>query len=201
MEILLFKFFTEKRMIKSGIAALMGLLLLTTPCFAGSDCQNWPKWFQKICIRAKQIIYEGDNALVVSGYAWHNRSYYSKEKIKTYNEEAWGGGFGRGFYDEDHDWHGYFGFAFLDSHKNLEPTVGYGFLKIFEMGRSPFEIGLGFSALITARPDINKGIPFPGALPLISFGTKKVTAYATYIPGSRGVGNVLFIFGKISFES
>lgn len=190
-----------KWMTKRGMITFVWLIILSNLCFAESGCKSWPKWFQKICIRAKQIIDEGDNALVLSGYAWHNRNYYSKEKIRTYNETAWGGGVGRGFYDEDHDWHGYFGLAFLDSHKNLEPTLGYAFLKVWEIGKTPFELGLGFSALITARPDINKGRPFPGALPLISLGTKTVTVYATYIPGSSGVGNVLFVFGKISFET
>lgn len=188
-------------MTKTGIVGLLWLLLLSTPSFAGSGCDNWPRWFQKICIRSKQIINEGDNALVVSGYAWHNRNYYPPEKIRNYNENAWGAGFGRGFYDEDHDWHGYFSLVFLDSHKNLEPNIGYAFLKVWELGKSPLEVGLGFTALITARADINKGRPFPGALPLISFGTKTVTAYATYIPGRKGVGNVLFVFGKISFET
>ena len=93
------------------------------------------------------------------------------------------------------------GLLFLDSHKNWEPTAGYAFLKMWEIGQSPFEIGLGFTALITARPDINNGIPFPGALPLVSFGTRTATVYATYIPGSSGIGNVLFIFGKITFET
>ncbi len=186
-------------MTKLGIAGLLWLLILSTPSLAGSGCETWPKWFQKMCIRSKQIIQEGDNSLVLSGYAWHNRHYYTEEKIRTYHEKAWGAGFGRGFYDEDHIWHAYYGLAFLDSHHKWEPNVGYAFLKMWGIGHSPLEIGLGFTALITARSDINKGIPFPGALPLVSFGTQTVTVFATYIPGSRGVGNVLFMFGKITF--
>ena len=99
-------------MTKSGIVGLLWLLLLSTPSFAVTKCDNWPKWFQKICIRSKQIINEGDNALVLSGYAWHNRHYYTSEKINSYNESEWGAGFGRGFYDEDYDWHAFFGLAF-----------------------------------------------------------------------------------------
>ncbi|WP_367607028.1 lipid IV(A) palmitoyltransferase PagP [Legionella sp. W05-934-2] len=186
---------------KKGIVGLLWLLILSTPVFADSSCDNWPSWFQWICIRSKQIINEGDNAIVVSGYAWHNRNYYTPEKIKTYNEKAWGGGLGRGFYDEKHNWHGYYGLVFLDSHKNLEPNIGYAYFKVWEIGQTPFELGLGYTAIITARADLNKGRPFPGVLPLVSFGTKTVTAYATYIPGRRGIGNVLFIFGKITFGS
>lgn len=187
-------------MVRTGAIGLFLLVLFSGNGFANSSCENWPKWFRKMCVRSKQIIYEGNNELVLSGYAWHNRNYYTAEKIRTYNEKAWGAGYGRGFYDEDQDWHGYYALAFLDSHKNLEPTAGYAFLKMIHLGRSPVEFGLGFTALVTARPDINKGNPFPGVLPLISIGTKKATVFATYIPGSRGIGNVLFLFGKLTFN-
>ena len=42
-------------------------------------------------------------------------------------------------------------------------------------------------------------VPFPGVLPLVSAGYKDTMLYATYIPGSRGAGNVLFMFGRWSF--
>ena len=42
-------------------------------------------------------------------------------------------------------------------------------------------------------------IPFPGVLPLVSAGYKDAMLYATYIPGGKGNGNVLFMFGRWSF--
>jgi palmitoyl transferase len=51
-------------------------------------CTNWPSWSKAACQRLHQIWTEGDNELYLSGYAWHNRYTYSREKIKKYNELA-----------------------------------------------------------------------------------------------------------------
>ena len=166
---------------------------------SAESCSGWPSWVAGACRRLHQIWTEGDNELYASGYAWHNRYTYSPEKIKTYNELAWGGGFGKGFYDEDGDWHGLSAIAFLDSHKNVEPAVGYAFLKMARLGENT-RVGAGFSVLVTARPDLFNNIPFPGALPWLSLTYRRATLLATYIPGSQGAGNVLFIMGKWTFD-
>ena len=57
-------------------------------------------------------------------------------------------------------------------------------------------LGAGYSVLVTARPDILHNIPFPGALPWLFFSYRRATVCATYIPGSKGVGNVLFLMAK-----
>lgn len=154
---------------------------------------------QKACHRLKQIWQEGNNELYFSGYAWHNRYKYDPDRVKTYNEEAWGGGFGKGFVDEDGDWHGLSAIAFLDSHKHLEPAAGYAFLKQGHL-TPDLQLGAGFTALATMRPDILNGYPFAGVLPLASVSYKRLAIFATYIPGANDAGNVLFIFGKWTFE-
>ncbi|WP_131782051.1 lipid IV(A) palmitoyltransferase PagP [Legionella gresilensis] len=161
-------------------------------------CVNWPYWFKAACQRLHQVWEQGDNELYFSGYAWHNRYTYSAKKIKTYNEHAWGGGLGKGFYDEKGDWHGLSAIAFLDSHKNVEPAVGYAFLKMAHFNEHT-HLGIGYSILVTARPDIFNNIPFPGILPWASFSYRQLTLSATYIPGAEGAGNVLFIIGKWTF--
>lgn len=158
-------------------------------------CQNKPSWVKHLCYRMRQIWREGDNELYMTGYAWHNRYTYEKSRLHTYNELAWGGGFGKGFYDEDGDWHGLSAIAFLDSHKNIEPAAGYAFLKILHINENT-RVGAGYSILFTARPDINHYIPFPGILPWLSFSYRRSTLLATYIPGAKGAGNVLFIMLK-----
>lgn len=163
------------------------------------SCTAFPGFVQKACHRLKQVWQEGDTELYFSGYAWHNRYKYSAERIKTYNEKAWGGGLGKGFVDEDGDWHGLVAIAFLDSHKNVEPAAGYAFLKQARFS-SGLQVGAGYTALLTMRPDILNGYPFPGVLPLLSVRYNKVALFATYIPGARDAGNVLFIFGKWTFE-
>ena len=162
------------------------------------SCSSGSSFAKHICHRWHQIWEEGDNELYLTGYAWHNRYAYEKSKLGRYNEEAWGGGLGKGFYDEDGDWHGLYAFAFLDSHKNVEPIAGYSFLKVLYLNKNT-HVGAGYTLLVTARPDIFHNIPFPGVLPWVSFTYRKVTFNASYVPGSRGVGNVLFVLAKITF--
>jgi lipid IVA palmitoyltransferase len=164
-----------------------------------SACSDTPTLLKKICNRLHQVWTEGDPELYVSGYAWHNRFTYSHEKINTYNERAFGGGFGKGFYDEDGDWHALSAIAFLDSHKNIQPAAGYAFLKTVRPAPH-LRAGAGFSVLLTARPDIFHNIPFPGVLPWLSLSYRRATLMATYIPGAEGAGNVLFVMGKWTFD-
>ena len=154
-------------------------------------------FFDRASHRLHQIWNEGRNELYIPAYAWHNRYTYSAERIHTYNENPWGGGLGKGFYDEDGDWHALYAFAFLDSHKNVEPIVGYAFMKAFHP-QPDLVLGGGYALLATMRPDINHGIPFPGALPWVSVTYQRVALVATYIPGHQNVGNVLFLIAKIT---
>ncbi|WP_058480867.1 lipid IV(A) palmitoyltransferase PagP [Legionella waltersii] len=160
-------------------------------------CSKWIGFMQPVCQRLKQIWYEGRDELYFSGYAWHNRYTYRAEKIKTYNERAWGGGLGKGLFDEKGNWHGLYSIAFLDSHSHIEPAVGYAYLKVANLSKD-FKAGLGYSVLVTSRVDYFNGFPFPGALPWVSLYYKNTTLAATYIPGSAGAGNVLYILGKIT---
>lgn len=123
---------------------------------------------------------------------------YSAEKIRSFNEKAWGGGWGRSIYDEDGDWQGLYAIAFLDSHSKVEPMAGYGFLKIGKLSDN-FRLGAGYTVFLTARHDIMSYVPFPGILPLVGAGYKDAMLYATYIPGGKGNGNVLFVFGRWHF--
>ncbi|MFU2000374.1 lipid IV(A) palmitoyltransferase PagP [Bordetella avium] len=171
------------------------LLCLPTLSYA---CESLPSWAQSACNRIDQIWTEGGNDLYVTGYSWHNRSMYSASKIRSFNEKAWGGGWGRSLYDEDGDWQGLYAMAFLDSHSKVEPIAGYGFLKIGKVSEN-FRLGAGYTVFLTARQDIMSYVPFPGILPLVGAGYKDAMLYATYIPGGRGNGNVLFLFGRMHF--
>lgn len=174
------------------------LLIAWVPGATAQDkttCKGSPRWFKSVCHRLHQVWTEGDNELYLPAYAWHNRYTYSQERIDTYNENPWGGGLGKSFYDEDGDWHGLYAFAFLDSHKQVEPIVGYAFLKVLHINENT-RAGAGFGLLVTARPDIFHNIPFPGALPWVSFNYRKASLSATYIPGSQGAGNVMFLILK-----
>nr|WP_236844297.1 lipid IV(A) palmitoyltransferase PagP [Bordetella sp. 02P26C-1] len=155
-------------------------------------------WFQRTGDHLENIWTTGSNDLYMSGWAWHNRSTYSAKKIRSFNETAWGGGYGRSIYDQDGDWQGLYAMAFLDSHRNVQPIAGYGFLKLAHLPHN-WRLGAGYTVFLTARKDIFSYIPFPGVLPLVSVGYRDAALYATYIPGGAGAGNVLFAFGRWSF--
>lgn len=158
-------------------------------------CPKIPGLLKIPCNRLHQIWYEGKNELYVPAYAWHNRYYYSSDKIGQYNENPWGAGLGKSYYDENRNWHGVYAFAFLDSHKNLEPFVGYAFSKMFHFDEKA-AIGPGVAFAVTSRPDILHSIPFPGVLPLLSVNYQRASVTFVYIPGSHNVGNVLFFLAR-----
>lgn len=181
------------------------LLLFSLNAFAVKEQQNCSSWlplFKPFCQRLHQVWDEGNTELYMSGYAWHNRYTYSKKRLqrKKYNELAWGGGLGKGFFDEKGNWHGLYAFAFLDSHKNVEPAIGYARLFVTSFTKD-FKAGLGYSILITARPDIMHNIPFPGAVPWAGIFFKKLSVKAAYIPGSSSNGNVLYMVGTYTFDT
>ncbi len=180
---------------KFSIILFLYLFCFSSQAATMNSCNKGASWLRHSCKRLHQLWTEGSNEFYFSGYAWHNRYTYSPARIKTYNELAWGGGLGKGLYDEEGDWHGLYAIAFLDSHKNVEPAIGYSFLKIATL--SPhLRLGAGYSVLLTARPDILHNIPFPGVLPWVTLIYHQASLAATYIPGSHNTGNVLFILGK-----
>lgn len=197
-----------------NIIATIALVSTISPVYSSSSlnlnqnsqteprgCKYWLPFLKPFCRHLAETWTDGNTELYLSGYAWHNRFIYSREHIreKHYNELAWGGGLGKGFFDEKGNWHAFYAFAFLDSHKNVEPTAGYAYLKVANV-TNYFKAGLGFSVLVTARADIMHYIPFPGAVPWTGIFYKKVSLKAAYIPGSTTNGNVLYVVGTYSFD-
>jgi palmitoyl transferase len=183
------------KIIKSSIGVLLLFYQATAVAEVNSSCAKWPSWFKPVCQEVHRIWTQGNPELYISGYAWHNRYTYTKERLEHYNEAAWGGGLGKSYYDDQGDWHGLYAFAFLDSHKNVEPIAGYAFLKMAHF-TSNLRAGIGISAFITQRPDIFNGIPFPGVLPWASISYRRLSISGTYIPGAVGAGNVFFLVAK-----
>jgi palmitoyl transferase len=173
------------------------LVLFSPISFAALGCTGWASWSKPYCEGIHQIFTEGDGEIYLSGYAWHNRATYSKHKLDTYNENAWGGGLGKGIYDEKGNWRGVYAFAFQDSHSNIQPIAGYAYLKVLSLNENT-RIGGGYSVFATARPDIFNGVPFPGLLPWASINYRRLSLSGTYIPGAQGAGNVLFLILKVT---
>lgn len=159
-------------------------------------CSHKPNIFKSSYNLLHSVWKDGKNELYIPAYAWHNRFTYSANRIGRYNENPWGGGLGKSYYDSKGDWHGLYAFAFLDSHKNVEPIIGYAFLKTLHLPKD-INLGGGYGLLITQRQDINNGIPFPGVLPWASLNHNRLSLVAAYVPGSKNIGNVLFVIVKI----
>lgn len=121
---------------------------------------------------------------------WHNRNYYSAEKINQYNEHPWGLGVGKYRLDDDGDWHSLYIMAFSDSHKDLEPVAGYGFQKMWHPSEN-WRLGAGYTLGFTVRKDFNY-LPIPVVAPLFSVEYKQLAIQSTYIVGGEGNGNILF---------
>jgi palmitoyl transferase len=149
---------------------------------------------------AGRILDEGDNVLYLSGYAHHGRDTYSREKIESFNETAWGAGFGRTLIDRNGNSDTLFGLAFLDSHEDVEAQVGYAREWRWQFSEKG-AVGAGFVAMMVSRSDIFNHFPFPVILPLASLEIDRVALMASYVPritGDGGNGDVLYLFGRIN---
>ena len=167
---------------------ILAILFFSTTAFAAESESGgfWSRAKESLSLTWQSTDYE----LYLPVNVWHNRSYYSKEKISSYNENPWGLGVGKYRFDDDGDWNAIYAMAFLDSHNDLEPVVGYGFQKMWRPTDN-FRLGAGYTAGLTARSHLNY-MPIPLVAPLLSAEYKQFAVQTTYIPGGNGNGNVLF---------
>lgn len=123
---------------------------------------------------------------------WHNRLLYDKDKIDDYNEEPWGAGLGKSFYDSDGDWHALYAMGFKDSNKHLQTIFGYAYQHNWPLDcYQKWRVGIGYTLSLTQRSEYAY-IPLPLPLPLAGIGYKNFNIQAAYVPGVKNDGNVLF---------
>lgn len=183
-------------MLKRILAIVAGLFLSANVLAA--DCENWWPGFDIACTSVSRVWSEGDTGLLLSGYAWHNRSTYSKEKIDSYNEFAYGGGLSLFRPLANNNEEMIYWMTFADSHTKPETHIGYGYMWYWDV-IGPLKAGAGVTAGLFSRSDIASYAPLPFALPLVAIKYEKVNFYATYIPGSSNNGNVLFVFSRFDY--
>ncbi len=152
----------------------------------------WEQWKQDLL-----LTWDSSNTeLYVPIAAWHNRFTYSDEKIKSYNELAWGMGYGTYRFDTKNNWHSLYAMAFMDSHNKIQPVIGYGYQKMWTFGEmDKWRFGAGFALSITGRHEYHY-IPIPLPLPLFSIEYHRLSLQTSYIPGSYNNGNVLFVLAR-----
>lgn len=174
-------------------------LLLVSILHLPANANTQGSWYDQIKDHLVSVWDKSDKTdLYLPMVTYHNRSAYSKEKIDSFNEHPWGLGIGKSLRDADGDWDGYYVMTFKDSHNDWEPIAGYGHVKNLIGHADGLNAGLGFTAGFTSRSDFNY-VPIPIVLPIAEVGYDAVTVNATYVPGSKGNGNILFMWSTISF--
>ena len=141
---------------------------------------------------------EGTNDFYLPLRTHHLRFAYDRNKIDGYQEQPLGIGFGRSLYEEGL-WRGLYVLAFQDSHFKPSYMAGYAHQWLWKPAQD-FRVGGGLTAFVMARSDIGHYTPFPGLLPTASIGYKNVSIETTYVPGTRGAGNILFFWGRIELD-
>ena len=155
-------------------------------------------WTGAIVDELRDVATQGASDLYVPLHTHHLRFAYTREKIAQYNENPWGLGYGRVLSDGKNGSRMLYAMAFKDSHNDWSPMVGYG--RIWNlMNAGPVRFGLGYTVFLMSRSDTLGGVPFPAALPLAEIGVGRAAVSTAYVPGGKGNGNVLFIFGRYTF--
>ncbi len=143
---------------------------------------------------------EGKVELYVPFLSYHMPFAYSADKRSEYNEYPGGAGIGLGRYNASGNYEATYAMAFLDSHSDMSYMVGYAWIPTWNVGKSEVKVGAGLTGFIMSRQDYFGGVPFPGVLPVASISYKQLSLQAAYVPGGQGNGNVLFAWGKWTFD-
>lgn len=147
-----------------------------------------------------QIYCEHDYDIYVPFHAWHNRLFYDKEHIESYNEDTLGFGFGFSHFDTQDNWSGLYAMGFEDSNNYMETFFGYGKQWNLTFGNEhQWRAGAGYTIGLTQRHEYSY-VPFPLALPIVGMGYRWINLQAAYVPGIKNDGNVLFIFSRFQFK-
>jgi palmitoyl transferase len=166
------------------------------------ECADLWQWLNSACRTLADTYRNGDNAVLLSGYAWHTPWTWTAERRAEENANAWGGGVARTVEAPNGDTGIDYFLVFADSHNKPEYNLGYAWSTYWGPRRG-VQAGLGYTAMLIARSDIANGWPFPALLPLGSLRYDKATLFATYIPnfgGGINHGSVLYVFGMYTFD-
>lgn len=164
----------------------------TTPFPLGSDEERNRGWLSGAWDGTKRIWNDGSEDLYVSGYVWHMPYKWSAERRSTFNNNAWGLGYGRTLTDDRDNQRMLFGIIASDSYRRPMYMAGYAWLARWPLA-GELRIGAGYSALLV-RHESTADFPVPVVVPLASIGTNSAALYATFISG------MTYFFGKVTFK-
>ena len=152
-------------------------------------------WYQRLWSPITNAYDNGDWEIYLPLRTHHLRSYYTADKIATYQESPRGFGLGSGLYNEHGNWEGVYAMAFQDSHFKPMYMAGYGWKAMWRPAED-VRLGLGYTAGLMSRTDIIGYVPFPIVLPMASVAYKGLSLEGTFVPGGKGFGNIFFIWAK-----
>jgi palmitoyl transferase len=160
-------------------------------------------WLTRTREGAKRIIDLGRTDLYLSGAYWHLPFAYSHDRRKELNAQAGGLGLGRSLVDARDNEESLYAMASSSSHFKPQYIVGYSWLARWRLS-GDLRVGVGYAAFTFARSDIYHYLPLPGIVPVASVGTDRASLLAAYLPrisnGITGRGNVIYAFGRVSFD-
>jgi hypothetical protein len=119
----------------------------------------------------------GDWDVVLNGRAIHVGAK------KKWNEENWGLGVEREFNSAGRWVTAALANGFKDSLDEPSYMAGGSIKRRFRMSSDDWYFDVGVVAFIMTRADVDQHRPFPGALPAVTFGSKRVAVNVTYMPG------------------
>jgi hypothetical protein len=120
-------------------------------------------------------------SLLVNGKAIH----LDHPAGTDYNEKNWGAGIQYDFDMTASKWIPFISASgFLDSNNNPSYYAGGGTMRRFAFGaqKDSLHLDAGIVAFFMIRQGYMNGSPFPGVLPVLSFGTDRLALNMTYIP-------------------
>ncbi len=140
----------------------------------------------------------GETTVLTPINTHHLRSVYPPEKIARYTEWPRGMGLGRALLDERGNRREVFGIVFEDSAARLQYNIGYIHIWNWRLlGDDPdLTVGAGYMLFLMGRWDWNY-VPMPIVLPLLSIGLARISIESTFVPGSEGLGAVIFTWIQI----
>jgi hypothetical protein len=121
---------------------------------------------------------QSDWGVVLNGHAVHVNAE------KHWNEDNWGLGFEKEFNSAGHWVTAAVANGFKDSLDNPSYMAGGTIKRRFRMLSNRFYFDAGLVGFLMTRHDVRHNAPFPGALPTLTFGARRVAVNVTYMPGS-----------------
>ncbi|NDY83761.1 lipid IV(A) palmitoyltransferase PagP [Orrella sp. NBD-18] len=176
------------------------LLIFGMSFFVSSLAHAQDAWYDQAMNSVSKTWRDGAVEAYVPFLSYHMPFAYSAEKRSQYTENPLGFGLGKGRYNASGNYEGIYGMVFQDSHGQPQYMLGYGWIPSWQIDNTDLKVGVGVVGFLTARADIGHYTPFPGILPVASLTISRFSLQAAYVPGGQGNGNVLFAWGKWTFD-